>query len=30
MVFHAGQNEHITDQMETKIKFNLNHLLWEC
>jgi tRNA splicing ligase len=30
MVFRTGQNQHLTDQMETKISFNLNHLLWEC
>jgi hypothetical protein len=30
MVFRTGKNEHLADQMENKISFNLNHLLWEC
>lgn len=30
MVFLKGQNQHLADQMKTKMKFNLNHLLWVC
>lgn len=30
MVFRGGQNQLLADQMENKIKFNLNQVLWEC